>query len=191
RTRRRGRTRPPRRARAPGPCRTRAPARAPCPRRGSRTCAPRRDRARARRSPPRAASPRASAPPRSAPARGGTAPPRPCRLLVGPPGRSRPRAVGARPILTRATDARPARAGCGAASRDRGVRFVRPPDDRPRDGRGGRGPTSESTLVVMTSQPVPPPTDPTTTPSWTALTVHRDTVEPDLRTWFAADPDRA
>ncbi|MTG90060.1 glucose-6-phosphate isomerase, partial [Cellulosimicrobium sp. BIT-GX5] len=43
----------------------------------------------------------------------------------------------------------------------------------------------------MTSQPVPPPTDPTTTPSWTALTVHRDTVEPDLRAWFAADPDRA
>lgn len=43
----------------------------------------------------------------------------------------------------------------------------------------------------MTSQPVPPPIDPTTTPSWTALAVHRDTVEPDLRTWFAADPDRA
>src|SRR5690606_38270101 len=27
--------------------------------------------------------------------------------------------------------------------------------------------------------------------SWTALTVHRDTVEPDLRAWFAVDPDRA
>ncbi|WP_069387648.1 glucose-6-phosphate isomerase [Cellulosimicrobium cellulans] len=43
----------------------------------------------------------------------------------------------------------------------------------------------------MTSSPVPPPVDATTTPSWDALTAHRDAFVPDLRGWFAADPDRA
>lgn len=43
----------------------------------------------------------------------------------------------------------------------------------------------------MTSSPVPPPVDATTTSSWDALTAHRDALAPDLRAWFAADPDRA
>lgn len=43
----------------------------------------------------------------------------------------------------------------------------------------------------MTTSPVPPPVDATTTASWDALTAHRDSLEPDLRGWFAADPQRA
>jgi glucose-6-phosphate isomerase len=34
-------------------------------------------------------------------------------------------------------------------------------------------------------------TDPTTTSAWTELTAHRGALVPDLRGWFAADPDRA
>ncbi|GAB2612653.1 glucose-6-phosphate isomerase [Pseudactinotalea suaedae] len=33
--------------------------------------------------------------------------------------------------------------------------------------------------------------DPTTTPAWADLTKHRDELVPDLRGWFAEDPDRA
>lgn len=33
--------------------------------------------------------------------------------------------------------------------------------------------------------------DPTTTPAWQDLLKHRDQLEPDLRGWFATDPDRA
>ena len=36
-----------------------------------------------------------------------------------------------------------------------------------------------------------PPIDPTTTSAWQALTQHGSTLRPDLRTWFAQDPDRA
>lgn len=36
-----------------------------------------------------------------------------------------------------------------------------------------------------------PPIDATTTSAWTDLTAHRDGLTPDLRGWFAADPDRA
>ena len=36
-----------------------------------------------------------------------------------------------------------------------------------------------------------PPTDPTTTSAWQALSEHESTLRPDLRTWFADDPDRA
>ncbi len=43
----------------------------------------------------------------------------------------------------------------------------------------------------MTSAPVPPPVDATATASWDALTAHRDALSPDLRAWFAGDPDRA
>ncbi|MRH27917.1 glucose-6-phosphate isomerase [Microbacterium sp. SYP-A9085] len=35
------------------------------------------------------------------------------------------------------------------------------------------------------------PIDPTTTPAWAELQQHKATVEPDLRGWFGADPDRA
>jgi glucose-6-phosphate isomerase len=35
------------------------------------------------------------------------------------------------------------------------------------------------------------PIDATTTAAWKSLSEHRTTVEPDLRAWFAADPDRA
>jgi glucose-6-phosphate isomerase len=35
------------------------------------------------------------------------------------------------------------------------------------------------------------PVDPTSTPAWTELTALRDSLAPDLRGWFAADPDRA
>jgi glucose-6-phosphate isomerase len=35
------------------------------------------------------------------------------------------------------------------------------------------------------------PIDPTTTPAWAELQLHKATIEPDLRGWFAADPDRA
>lgn len=35
------------------------------------------------------------------------------------------------------------------------------------------------------------PVDATTTGAWTALTAHRDVLSPDLRGWFAADPERA
>lgn len=36
-----------------------------------------------------------------------------------------------------------------------------------------------------------PPTDPTSTQAWAALAAHKAALEPDLRGWFAADPDRA
>ncbi|MBC7292040.1 MAG: glucose-6-phosphate isomerase [Actinotalea sp.] len=36
-----------------------------------------------------------------------------------------------------------------------------------------------------------PPIDPTSTPAWSALATHRAALDPDLRGWFAADPDRA
>ncbi|ADG74210.1 Glucose-6-phosphate isomerase [Cellulomonas flavigena DSM 20109] len=36
-----------------------------------------------------------------------------------------------------------------------------------------------------------PPIDPTTTSAWQALTQHETALSPDLRAWFAADPDRA
>ena len=36
-----------------------------------------------------------------------------------------------------------------------------------------------------------PPIDPTTTSAWQALTQHGSALHPDLRTWFAQDPDRA
>lgn len=36
-----------------------------------------------------------------------------------------------------------------------------------------------------------PPIDPTTTSAWQALTQHESALRPDLRAWFAADPDRA
>ena len=36
-----------------------------------------------------------------------------------------------------------------------------------------------------------PPIDPTTTAAWQALSDHESTLRPDLRGWFAADPDRA
>lgn len=36
-----------------------------------------------------------------------------------------------------------------------------------------------------------PPIDATTTSAWTDLTAHREGLTPDLRGWFAADPDRA
>jgi glucose-6-phosphate isomerase len=36
-----------------------------------------------------------------------------------------------------------------------------------------------------------PPTDPTTTQAWAALAAHQAALAPDLRGWFAADPDRA
>lgn len=35
------------------------------------------------------------------------------------------------------------------------------------------------------------PVDPTTTPAWQALQAHKEALAPDLRGWFAADPDRA
>ncbi|HYP46659.1 MAG TPA: glucose-6-phosphate isomerase [Propionibacteriaceae bacterium] len=35
------------------------------------------------------------------------------------------------------------------------------------------------------------PVDPTTTKAWEALTEHHQNLQPDLRGWFAADPDRA
>ena len=35
------------------------------------------------------------------------------------------------------------------------------------------------------------PVDPTTTDAWAALAAHHDTLVPDLRGWFADDPDRA
>ncbi|HUX70684.1 MAG TPA: glucose-6-phosphate isomerase [Cellulomonadaceae bacterium] len=35
------------------------------------------------------------------------------------------------------------------------------------------------------------PIDATTTAAWAALTSHRDALEPDLRSWFATDPERA
>ena len=38
---------------------------------------------------------------------------------------------------------------------------------------------------------MPHPVDPTTTDAWRELTDARDDLEPDLRGWFAADPDRA
>ncbi len=36
-----------------------------------------------------------------------------------------------------------------------------------------------------------PPIDPTTTSAWQALSEHESTLRPDLRTWFARDPERA
>ncbi|WP_225753887.1 glucose-6-phosphate isomerase [Actinotalea sp. Marseille-Q4924] len=36
-----------------------------------------------------------------------------------------------------------------------------------------------------------PPIDPTSTQAWTALDAHKSGLDPDLRGWFAADPDRA
>ncbi len=39
----------------------------------------------------------------------------------------------------------------------------------------------------MSSSPI----DPTTTDAWQALSDHESTLRPDLRAWFAADPDRA
>lgn len=39
----------------------------------------------------------------------------------------------------------------------------------------------------MTTAPI----DPTSTSAWAALTAHKDALAPDLRAWFAADPDRA
>ncbi|MBO9568011.1 MAG: glucose-6-phosphate isomerase [Cellulomonas iranensis] len=36
-----------------------------------------------------------------------------------------------------------------------------------------------------------PPIDPTTTSAWQALSEHESTLRPDLRTWFAQDPERA
>ncbi len=39
----------------------------------------------------------------------------------------------------------------------------------------------------MTTAPI----DPTTTSAWAGLTAHRDATTPDLRAWFAADPERA
>ncbi|WP_309135638.1 glucose-6-phosphate isomerase [Cellulomonas sp.] len=36
-----------------------------------------------------------------------------------------------------------------------------------------------------------PPIDPTTTSAWQALSEHESTLRPDLRGWFAADPERA
>ncbi|WP_199422254.1 glucose-6-phosphate isomerase [Actinotalea solisilvae] len=39
----------------------------------------------------------------------------------------------------------------------------------------------------MTTAPI----DPTTTSAWAALATHRDATTPDLRAWFAQDPDRA
>ncbi len=38
---------------------------------------------------------------------------------------------------------------------------------------------------------IPTPVDATRTTAWAALTTHRDALTPDLRGWFAADPDRA
>ena len=35
------------------------------------------------------------------------------------------------------------------------------------------------------------PVDPTTTPAWTTLTKLHADLQPDLRTWFAQDPQRA
>ena len=35
------------------------------------------------------------------------------------------------------------------------------------------------------------PVDPTTTPAWAALTALHESLEPDLRGWFADDPGRA
>ena len=35
------------------------------------------------------------------------------------------------------------------------------------------------------------PVDPTTTPAWKRLTELHDTMTPDLRAWFADDPERA
>ena len=35
------------------------------------------------------------------------------------------------------------------------------------------------------------PIDATTTPAWTALLAHQATLTPDLRSWFAVDPERA
>ena len=35
------------------------------------------------------------------------------------------------------------------------------------------------------------PVDPTTTPAWKRLTELHDTMTPDLRAWFADDPQRA
>jgi glucose-6-phosphate isomerase len=35
------------------------------------------------------------------------------------------------------------------------------------------------------------PVDPTTTPAWSRLTALCESLEPDLRGWFAADPSRA
>ncbi len=45
--------------------------------------------------------------------------------------------------------------------------------------------TSTATVKGMTA-----PIDATATDAWTALTAHRDSFSPDLREWFAADPDR-
>ena len=39
----------------------------------------------------------------------------------------------------------------------------------------------------MTTTPI----DATTTSAWNELTTHRASFEPDLRAWFATDPDRA
>ncbi len=38
---------------------------------------------------------------------------------------------------------------------------------------------------------VPSVTNPTNTPAWEALDVHAENFDPDLRTWFAQDPERA
>jgi glucose-6-phosphate isomerase len=35
------------------------------------------------------------------------------------------------------------------------------------------------------------PIDPTTTPAWQALAAHKAELHPDLRSWFADDPERA
>ena len=35
------------------------------------------------------------------------------------------------------------------------------------------------------------PVDPTTTPAWSALTALHESLDPDLRAWFAEDPGRA
>jgi glucose-6-phosphate isomerase len=47
------------------------------------------------------------------------------------------------------------------------------------------------TTPVPRTREVPPPVDPTSTTAWADLATHHESLNPDLRGWFAADPARA
>src|SRR6478735_6018953 len=107
---------------------------------------------------------------------------------------SPPSALGRRPagrrcppgrdtIVVRSSHIRPREARDGHVGT-----FVRGATDLLQDGRTGRAVCSVSSVARMTT---PPPVDATSTASWAALTAHRDALDPDLRGWFAADPQRA